>query len=130
MPMSNPNSPTAVVVGTLDSNGNFQAPSSANPLATQTAAKYTVINTNTTTVIKASAGVLYGIVVQTVGATTTITGYDNITNSGQVIINALVTTALGELLGIKPNGIGMQTTTGLTIVTAGVTPATIIVYWS
>lgn len=92
---------------------------------------YTIITTNTTTVIKSGTAIYAGIVVHTAGTTSTVTVYDNTAASGQTFVNAAATTAVGDVANdAVPAGMQVLFTTGLTVVTAGAAAAaTIIVYW-
>ena len=83
---------------------------------------YTHITTATTTVIKAAPGVLERIVVNTVGAGSAATIYDNATGTTTVI--GVATTAIQTSLTYNIN-----CSAGITIVTAGGTPADITVVW-
>lgn len=83
---------------------------------------YTHISANTAgTTIKSSFGTLAGIVVNTAGATDTITVYDNTAASGTVIA------VLSEAVGTYTYGLSFNT--GLTLVVAGTTAPDITVIW-
>jgi hypothetical protein len=91
---------------------------------------YTQINTNATTVVKATPGAFAGIYVQTAGNTSTVSVYDNTAASGpQLIPTTSVTTTVGTLITPLSGGC-VKTKTGLTVVTAGTGAATINVYWA
>jgi hypothetical protein len=85
--------------------------------------KYTNITTNTTTTVKSGAGVLHSVSVNTKGATETAQMYDNTAGSGTKIGLIDVTLTQDTLI------YDLQFQTGLTIVTAGTTPADITVAW-
>lgn len=86
----------------------FAAPSSVKNIAT-----------NTTTTVKTGYGVLDGITINTAGGSgSTITVYDNTTNSGTKIATMDGTSAVGTR--VLYNGVFK---TGLTVVTGGGTPA-------
>lgn len=94
----------------------------------QNAAHYTNVAAGTaTTVIKASAGRLYGINVNTKGATgNTLTVYDNSAGSGTKIATIDTTSAVGGIL-VFPEGFNFYT--GLTCVSATGTGADYTVIW-
>jgi hypothetical protein len=77
---------------------------------------YSNINTNTTTTVKSGAGILHSITVNGTGAGETVTVYDNTSGSGTKI--ATITPAAGSTLIFD-----CKFSTGLTVVTAGTTPA-------
>lgn len=92
---------------------------------------YTLISTNTTTVVKSGQAMYSGIFVVSGGTTSTVTVYDNTAASGTQLVNAAATTAIGKVAAdAAPNGMGVLMTTGLTVVTAGAAAATILVYWA
>lgn len=78
---------------------------------------FTNITTQTTTTVKSGAGLLHCITINTIGATGTITIYDNTTNSGTKI-GTITLPAAGA--GDMPTSILFDVSfgTGLTIVTA------------
>ena len=96
--------------------------SSVNPLPISQQSSYTRITTNTNTVIKTSKGVFSGIVVNTAGATSSATVYDNTTCTGTII------GTFSTLAQISLN-VGAIATTGICVTTAGGTPADITVLW-
>lgn len=96
--------------------------SSVNPLPISPQSSYTRITTNTNTVIKTSKGVFSGIVVNTAGATSSATVYDNTTCTGTII------GTFSTLAQISLN-VGAIATTGICVTTAGGTPADITVLW-
>lgn len=75
---------------------------------------YKHISTNATTSVKSGAGILHSITINTVGATDTVTIYDNTAGSGTVIavLSSLTSTTL--VFDVAFN-------TGLTIVSSGTT---------
>lgn len=83
---------------------------------------YSNITTNATTTVKSGAGTLHSIVVNTSGATDTITVYDSTTGSGTKIgtINSAATPGATLIYDVA-------FATGLTLVTAGTTPPDITV---
>lgn len=85
----------------------------------------TNIKTNATTVVKASPGTLFSIVINNPGSGWTVQIFDNTSATGTLIGTA---TSLSALSG--PLNYNLTTTTGLTIVTAGTTPGDITVVWS
>lgn len=94
-------------------------------------AGYTAISTNATTVIKTGSGVFYGLTCTAIGTLTTVTVYDNTAGSGQVLVPvSIVTTALGLVNIGLPSGMAARFVTGLTIVTAGTSPATLLAWWA
>lgn len=107
---SNPTNQNCVPVGTL------------TPLPISPQSSYTRITTNTNTVIKTGKGVFSGISVNTAGATSTATVYDNTTCTG-TIIGTFSTLAQVVL------NVGAIATTGICVTTAGGTPADITVLW-
>ncbi len=84
---------------------------------------YTNITTNATTVVKSGTGVLHYLSVNTRGAATTATIYDN-TSATVPKIGTLDTT-----LNVATLLYDVRFNTGLTIVTAGTTPADLTVAW-
>ena len=78
------------------------------------------INSNATTVVKNSAGILHLITVNKAGTAWTITVYDNIEGSGEVIAQ-IDGTSIGSF------AFNVFFETGLTIVTSGTTPGDITV---
>lgn len=80
------------------------------------------IATATTTACKSGAGVLVGVVINTGGASSVCTLYDNTAGSGTKIA-VINTAAQGSLI------YGLQFTTGLTAVTATGTPADITIIY-
>jgi hypothetical protein len=113
------------------STGQAVSPSTTVNTTTAPLANYQSITTNTTTVVKSAAGVLYGIAVTAIGTLSTLTVYDSLTASGTVIVPAsIVTTALG-LIGVTfPAGVGLNMKNGITVVTAGTTPASLLVFYA
>ena len=96
--------------------------SSVNPLPISQQSSYTRITTNTNTVVKAAKGVFSGIVVNTAGATSSATVYDNTTCTGTVI------GTFSTLAQVSLN-VGANATTGICVTTAGGTPADITILW-
>lgn len=95
----------------------------ATKLTTMTAGNsYTNITTATTTTCKASAGVLVRIIVNTVGAGSTLTIYDNTAGSGTKI--GTMTTAIQ-----CSHTFDVTCATGITVVSASGTPADITIVW-
>lgn len=85
---------------------------------------YTNISTATTTAaIKTGSGLLKAIVINSIGATATITVYDSLTGSGTKIASISGTLALGDIQ------YGVLFTTGLSVVTTGGTPPDITLVW-
>jgi len=85
--------------------------------------KYTNITTNTTTTVKSGAGILHSVSVNTKGATDTAQMWDNTSAAGTKIGLLDVTLAQDTLI------YDIAFNIGLTIVTAGTTPADITVTW-
>jgi hypothetical protein len=88
-------------------------------LKTEVRGTYTIISTNTTTVVKNAPGELYSISIGDPGSTWVLTCYDNTSASGTPFI-------------IKPTVHGaipynITLTTGLTIVTTGTTAGNVVV---
>lgn len=83
---------------------------------------YKNITTAATTAVKATAGVLERVIVNTAGAGSTITLYDNTAGSGTKI--ATMTSAAQGVLSFN-----CSFTTGLTAVTASGTPADITIIY-
>lgn len=79
------------------------------------------ISTNATTTVKSGAGILHSLVINTRGATTTATVYDNTAGSGTKI------GTIDTTLSTTSFTYDLKFSTGLTIVTAGTTPADITV---
>lgn len=92
-------------------------------------ATYTQISTATTTTVKSGPGVFYGLRVVTGGAGSSVTVYDNTTNAGTKLIDAAPTAVSGATILPGPEGIALETVTGLTVVTSGGTPAVINILW-
>lgn len=84
---------------------------------------FTNITTNTDTVIKASAGTLYGLIINTVGTTSTATIYNNTTCTGAKIgtFSTVTQTALSAL--------NISASVGICITTAGAGAADITATW-
>ncbi len=78
--------------------------------------QYSRINTNTTLTVKSGVGTLAAITVGVAGTATTVTIYDNTAASGSVI--AVLNTAVNTTYTLNT-----QFNAGLTVVTAGTTPA-------
>lgn len=89
-------------------------------LAAPSSNTYSAISTATTTACKSGSGVLVGILVTTVGSSSTATVYDNTAGSGTKIAT-INTDALGSYL------FNCRFATGLTIVTVG-TPKITAIY--
>lgn len=87
----------------------------------QTAYSYSHQATSATTVVKSGVGVLHSIVINTRGTSSTATIYDNTAGSGTVI--AIIDTTLSTTSFVYD----LNFATGLTVVTAGATPADITV---
>ena len=86
---------------------------------------YTNITTDTGTQIKSTAGYLFSVVVNTAGASTTATIYDNTACSGAII--GIVSTGAQTFLNYGP---GVYFSSGLCITTSNGTPdADITVVW-
>ncbi|MEI7912719.1 MAG: hypothetical protein WCK77_24090 [Verrucomicrobiota bacterium] len=83
---------------------------------------YTHITTATTTVIKASTGVLARVVVNTLGAGSILTIYDNTAGSGTVI--AVMTTAIQT-----SQTFDVACATGITVVSSLGTAADLTIVW-
>lgn len=85
---------------------------------------YSNITTATTTTVKSGAGVLLGVNVNTLVASATITVYDNTAGSGTKIGTiTLPSTITGD--DPIPISLGIAFTTGLTLVTSGLTDLTV-----
>lgn len=84
---------------------------------------FTNISTNASTVIKASAGVFTGLIVNTAGATSSVIVYNNTTCTG-AIIGTFSTLAQTALVGINASA-----TVGICATTAGGTPANITILY-
>jgi hypothetical protein len=80
------------------------------------------ITTNATTTVKTGAGTFAGLSINTAGATSTATVYDNTAGSGTKL-GTFSTTAQGYI------PVNIPFATGLTVVTAGGTPADITVVY-
>jgi len=78
------------------------------------------INSNATTVVKSSPGILHLITVNKAGSAWTITIYDNTQGSGEIIAQ-IDGTSIGSF------AFNVYFETGLTIVTSGTTPGDITV---
>jgi len=78
------------------------------------------INSNATTVVKSSPGILHLITVNKAGSAWTITVYDNTQGSGEIIAQ-IDGTSVGSF------AYNVYFETGLTIVTSGTTPGDITV---
>jgi len=78
--------------------------------------KSTRITTNTTQTLKTGPGILSRLTVGIPGTATTITIYDNTTASGTII-------AVVNTVQVASMYFDAEFTTGLTVVTAGTTPA-------
>jgi len=79
------------------------------------------IKTSTTTVIKSGAGQLHCLTINNIGTTWVITIFDNIVASGTTIATTTALTILGAYC------FDIAFTTGLTIVTSGVTAGDITI---
>jgi hypothetical protein len=88
-------------------------------------AKYTNITTAATTTVKSSSGMLLGIMVNTGQSGATITIYDNTAASGTKIGTFTATAQAGPLVP----ACGVAFGTGLTVVTAGGTPADVTIIY-
>ena len=84
-----------------------------------------VISTNVTTVLKTGIGWLLGVAATIPGTGSTLTIFDNTVAAGNVLIPGLATVVVGLLGGIPSGGIPFLN--GLTVVTAGAAPATVLV---
>lgn len=119
-----------ITIGGKDSNGKSQ-PARMNQfsdLSVNYRNTYTRITGNTTKVVKQSSGTLHGIVISDNNTGGTVSIYDNTSATGTPVFIFQIGTASGGLL--SQNGIqgptfigplGMEFSTGLTIVTAGST---------
>lgn len=107
---ANPTNQNCVPVGTL------------TPLPVSPQSSFTRITTNTNTVIKTTPGIFTGISVNTAGATSSATVYNNTTCTGAVI--GIFSTLAQIVLNV--NAIA---TTGICVTTAGGTPADITILW-
>ena len=107
---NNPTNQNCIPVGTL------------TPLPVSPQSSYTRITTNTDTVVKSSKGIFSGISVNTAGATSTATVYDNTTCTGTII--GVFSTLAQVVLNV-----GAVATTGICVTTAGGTPADITILW-
>lgn len=92
-------------------------------------AGYTQITTNGTTTIKAAPGILYGVEVVTAGVASSVTVFNNVTNSGDKIIDAAATDIVRACYTPGPESMAGDLDVGITVVTAGTTPATINIWW-
>jgi 4-hydroxyphenylpyruvate dioxygenase-like putative hemolysin len=100
-----------------------QTTAAASALAVQNAgSSFANVTTATTTAVKASAGVLERIIVNTAGAGSTLTIYNNTAGSGAKV--GTMTTAAQGCFEFNVN-----CTTGITVVSASGTPADITVVY-
>lgn len=102
---------------------NFGNPTANTLRVIPAAYNYTNISSNTTTVIKSGTGIMHTLVINTRGGTSTCTVYDNTAGSGTKI--ATIDTTLSTTAFVYD----ADFTTGLTIVTAGVSAADVTVTW-
>lgn len=106
------------ITAPVDGSGNVKVgletsiPAGSNDIGDVNVGSYAHISTNTTTVVKATAGVLHKIVINNPGTAWTITVYDNTTATAPEI--AVATPSAPGTLEFD-----CRFTTGLTIVTAG-----------
>lgn len=107
---NNPTNQNCIPVGTL------------TPLPVAPQSSFTRITTNANTVIKTTPGIFAGISVNTAGATSSATVYNNTTCTGAVIGTF---STLAQIV-LNVNAIA---TTGICVTTAGGTPADITVLW-
>jgi hypothetical protein len=91
---------------------------------------YTPLSANGTTTIKTGPGQFFGFQVINAGTTWTITVYDNTAASGNLLSpNAQTISSANNYLSGIPAALGINFSTGLTIVLAGTTPGTINILW-
>lgn len=114
-------------VNTSGINLTLQVASSALEVAP--AASYTLENANGTYTLKTGPGVFYGALVTTAGSADTLTAYDNTAASGTVLVNAASVASAGAVTTGFPAGIGIRFVNGLTVVLAGTTAPTILIFW-
>lgn len=110
-----PNSPGIVALGQTTKSGSVPVTMASDQAVTY---KHIAVG-QATTVVKASAGTLYGIVFNTAASATNVTTiYDNASGSGTVIgiPSATVATIAGLTLEYGPYGVAFAN--GLTIITA------------
>lgn len=119
IPTTMPVSMAATLI--VDGSGVTQPVSIAATVTTKTSYGYANIATNTTTTVKSGAGVLHTLVINTRGGTSSATVYDNTAGSGTKI--ATIDTTLSTTAFVYD----VAFTTGLTIVTAGVSAADLTV---
>lgn len=97
--------------------------SSQSALDVTSAGSFLNLVTSTTTTIKSGAGILHAIIINTKGVANTATLYDNTAGSGSKIGTLDTTLSTASLI------YDVKFTTGLTIVTAGGTPADLTVVY-
>lgn len=120
--------PSLIAAPVVYSPASIQTGDSALVISNKVAAaqsganSYKNITTATTTAVKATAGVLERVIINTAGAGSTITLYDNTAGSGTKI--ATITSAAQTVLSFN-----CQFTTGLTAVTASGTAADITIVY-
>ena len=105
---------------------------SAPNLNTAAPAQYAYFTANGTTTIFTGPGIIYGFAVLVAGVTSTITLYDNTAASGNLLFPSAASTAstapsFGPGFGYPENGVECKT--GLTVVLAGGTAATVAVHY-
>lgn len=119
-----------MVTGGEDPNGKVQAVrvNQFNDLSVNNRNKYQNITGNKNVTVKSGSGTLHGIIINNNSTGGTVTIFDNTTNSGTKIGTYTIGTPTGGLLSstgqegpefVGP--LGLEFTTGLTIVTAGST---------
>jgi hypothetical protein len=88
-------------------------------------ANYTPVSSNTTIVVKTGTGIFGGLYCSNAGSAWTYTVYDNTAGSGQVLATGTFATGPINLT----SNLGINTTIGLTLVTAGTTPGAAYIIW-
>ena len=106
---------------TLTGSGHVLGPMTPSPAVVWS--KSVPIASNTTTVVKATAGTYMGLICTNVGVAWTAQVFDNIAGSGTAL-TGVITATIGLLGGGQSVG-GVGCDIGITVVTAGTTPGSL-----